>query len=71
MKIWPHSVHSFRAVNSLLMVAVFISTQGLSVLLASFISVIAATALAITMGLESLNNSFKLSRKSVCRNHIK
>ena len=62
MKIWPHSVHSFRAVSSLLMVAVVISMRGLPVLLASLISVIAATALATTMGLESPSNSFKLSR---------
>jgi hypothetical protein len=45
---WPHSVHSLRAVSSLLMVCAFISINGLPLGLASLISDKAATAFATT-----------------------
>lgn len=48
MNTCPHSVHSFRAVKSLLIVTVFNSMSGCPELLASLISVSAATALATT-----------------------
>ena len=62
MKTWPHSVHSFKAVSSLLMVAAFISISGRPVGEASLISDKAATALATTMGFESLNSSLSESK---------
>jgi len=48
MNTWPHSVHSFSAVSSLLIVWAFISIRGDPLVLASFISDKAATALATT-----------------------
>ena len=62
MNTCPHSVHSFKAVNNLLMVAAFISINGLPLGEASLISDKAATALATTMGLESLKSSFNESK---------
>jgi len=56
-----YSVHSFRAVRSFVRVVLLISKMGL--LLFSWISARAATALATTIGLLSDIKSFKASRK--------